>query len=620
MRYPRTRACTIVVALAGLVMAGLVASPAAAASAQPPGLQPGEQITLTQEIPVNVVFIGGTPVDHTEVAADLPATFRPVLPTHELLGFDYRPPGLDYQLDYRLIDASAPLAERYFRFLGRIGEPGGRTVAQQAYQDQQRNRLDLPEQVLHIDARRADRWLATQGRAALGLARDSYTLFFVDWYGRPDFQFHVYTIHDDDPDSGQPFEVRDVNAWGGADRTWFYDQSAGPVEVGGGWNVDDEDLDGNGVPDYRMPPSWEYHPDGFRDPAALGGDLGLIVRYVGVNQLFTPSMSFDPMVTAPGPGGAKVISLHVFQDLPGGDAIDRVAPDAIVAAFAALQPYHDWRIQVAGSDPIDAGARRSLEIILEDAREPGPPDDPGCWEPIGVPQAQLFCFFEEHHDRYFAPAGPADHLAPAAIFEPREELLEFLGDRRLFGFVERDWHDPTASQSFALAVSTPHGQQTVGIAGHTGLTAHELGHYFGLFHPYDGWDPVDKRLYGPGDDLLFTALAVQVHSLMATARRGVAGLQAPLEFSQFERDSLARWETAGYLNRANELAGQVRDHPEADRVRHLITAADQAARQARRHFDAWRFDLAAARAIGAYEWVAAAAQRLGFACDQPCRP
>jgi hypothetical protein len=55
--------------------------------------------------------------------------------------------------------------------------------------------------------------------------------------------------------------------------------------------VDDADADADvdGVPDYRMPPIWEYTKGGFRSPSALSGDLGKVAPYVGLNLLVTSS-------------------------------------------------------------------------------------------------------------------------------------------------------------------------------------------------------------------------------------------------------------------------------------------------------------------------------------------
>ena len=72
---------------------------------------------------------------------------------------------------------------------------------------------------------------------------------------------------------------------------WFYDLSAGPESWTDNWNVDDADVDGDDIPDYRMPPIWEYAKGGFRAPSALSGDLAKVARYVGINLLFTPRRS-----------------------------------------------------------------------------------------------------------------------------------------------------------------------------------------------------------------------------------------------------------------------------------------------------------------------------------------
>jgi hypothetical protein len=85
-----------------------------------------------------------------------------------------------------------------------------------------------------------------------------------------------------DPDTGvdfanQPGTLRDraaLSAWGGSEgRSWFYDQSAGPDYVNYNFDVDDADLDGDGVDDYRIPPAWEYAADDYRSRAELPADL-----------------------------------------------------------------------------------------------------------------------------------------------------------------------------------------------------------------------------------------------------------------------------------------------------------------------------------------------------------
>jgi hypothetical protein len=106
----------------------------------------------------------------------------------------------------------------------------------------------------HIDAPTVERWLADHPPAGVDTRQN--TIFFVNWYGRPDFKFHVYTkTGEPEPDTGFNFgvetESRKLIAWGGTTpgdeenglgrlrRVWFYDLSAGPESWTDNWNDPD---------------------------------------------------------------------------------------------------------------------------------------------------------------------------------------------------------------------------------------------------------------------------------------------------------------------------------------------------------------------------------------------
>jgi hypothetical protein len=118
-----------------------------------------------------------------------------------------------------------------------------------------------------------ERWLAFN--SPRGVDTSEPTIFFVNWYGRDDFVHHVYTkTGEPDPDTGYDFgalrDSRKLIAWGGTPpddeetgygktaRVWFHDLSAGPEAWTFNYIVDQTDLDGNGIEDYRLPPIWEY--------------------------------------------------------------------------------------------------------------------------------------------------------------------------------------------------------------------------------------------------------------------------------------------------------------------------------------------------------------------------
>jgi hypothetical protein len=82
-------------------------------------------------------------------------------------------------------------------------------------------------------------------------------------------------------------------------------------------------------------------------------------------------------------------------------------------------------------------------------------------------------------------------------------------------------------------------------------------------------------------------------------------------YGHFDLDNVYRWEMAGYLNWANAVLGDIRSHPEIDRVQAAIELADAAAARALAAFARWDFLTAAASARQAYSLVPTAALQIG---------
>ena len=109
----------------------------------------------------------------------------------------------------------------------------------------------------------------------------------------------------------------------------------------GSWNVDDADLDGDGEPDYRIPPVWEYGPGRYRAASALTGDLAKLVRFVAIDLLFTPSPLYP--VDLPTPDGTlpETINLdsNTYEGWPGVDASQRyVDPRVVLKELQKVTP------------------------------------------------------------------------------------------------------------------------------------------------------------------------------------------------------------------------------------------------------------------------------------------
>ena len=558
------------------------------------GLEPGEFVTQTQRIPIDIVLIGFEPgqANTKDLGAVLPATYSPLVRFPQFRGLDGRNMGLAYEFTYRIVRKDRSFANRLFRYLASIGTEGAPTRYQLQYNAQEKNVLDVTGPILYIDAPSVERWLV---RNASPRER-GYTIYFINWYGRDDFRFHVYTKTDEpDPDTDFNFgsiQQTAITSWGGTtSRTWFYDFSAGPEWNTSNWVVDIEDLDDNGVNDYRMPAIWEYALPGYRSPDRLGHDMGLLARYVAINLLFTPSPLYDPVVTAPDPGGAKVAHITMFEDDPANKGRNFIDPQFALEALRRFQPFYRWKTAFKHIDPIDPGAKNALDIFTGNTIA----DD--CWNEFGDISTELFCYFAENL-RQYVPRYPArDYVAENFAFNTTEPGLgEVVG---LLGFAADNEVDGTQTFVFAFGADT---YQAAGF-GFTSTIVHEMGHHIGMSHPHDGYDSETGVDYDPADDFFFAWEGDESDTVMHY-------LSVSNGFGRHNRDNMYRWEAAGYLNFANALAGDILADPAAWKVREALRRADDEAAAAKEQFREWRFLGAAASARNAYSILVEAADRI----------
>jgi hypothetical protein len=556
--------------------------------------------TFRQRVPVNVVLVGYDAAGlRDDITSGLPASSKPIVRYPAYYGLQGRNLGLRFNYDYRVIDTPASFENRYFRYLTRIGTPSDPTLYQQQYNDQKKNVLDVKGPVLNIDAPSAERWLESRGAKQLGLAKRAYTVFLVNWWGRDDFAFHVYRKTDEpDPDTGVNFGAdrssRGMIAWGGTTgRSWFYDLSAGPEAWTGNWNVDNADVDGDGVPDYRMPAIWEYRKDGYRSRYRLGSDLGLIVRYVAVNLLFTSSPLYDPLVTAPGPRGGLTVPITMFEDNPTGSGTRWIRPANSVSKWRKLEPYVDIGAALKNVDPIDSGAKTTFRIFA--GLNPG---KGACWQQYGDTFAQPFCYFDENSGRYYRDV-PRNY--EAGVFAFFTEPANMGAQAGLLGYADDNWVDGT--QSFVFAFDDP---DTLSLGyGFTTTVTHEVGHHLGLSHPHDGYDPATGADYGAAGDSYFTWVGDESDTVMQY-------IAVSNGFGQFDRDNMARYQFAGYANWTSALISAAKASPDATPATFASARKARALlRDAVRQFGNWAYQRAAGSARGAYVIAQLAANRVG---------
>jgi hypothetical protein len=418
----------------------------------------------------------------------------------------------------------------------------------------------------------------------LGINPTDDTVFLIDWYGRPDFQFHTYThFGHPDPDTGIDggfYTGSLTRAWGGSSGpTWFYDLSANPDYWDDSYDVDDADIDGDGVTDYRMPPIWEYgNTSGYRPFTDLSGDLAKVLRYVALDLLFTPSPLYDPAVTVPGPDGGKQVDLDIFEGDPASNGEADVHPDSIQAQVQGLEPYYHLGVTVhdqpLAGDPLTAWSAATSS-----------PTPSSCLSQYALPEAVLYCFFHDNRASYFPPSGQ-DAVIPAAGFTVPANPFNWSGE------TDDDWS--TGLPSFIYEIDYP--ALRAGLYAYTEITSHEAGHYVGLSHPHDGYDSTTGTDIEPKGPTTFAWTGDESSTLMSY-------LWGEESYGVFDRDNLARWQVARLLDLADTDAGVLLSAPHSPTVDQHLAAADAAFKTSLADLQKADFVAAAAAAVTGYRAV-----------------
>ena len=562
----------------GAASVAAAAGAAGATGANFSNLQPGVRSAgLSERVPVNVVFVGfdQSQVNQGAFVDGLPERYKPIVRSRLPYG-TVEELGINYTYDYDVTYTSTAWANGFFTALKGLATPAPRTVFQDDYNAQAGTR-DVGQNNF-IDAPTVEKWLIDHAPSGVNTRQD--TIFFVNWWGRSDFIDHVYTkFGEPDPDTGFDFGVnrdsRKIIAWGGTTsddeetglggrgerRVWFFDLSAGPEAWGGSYDITNDDIDGDGEADYRIPVAWEYAAGGYRAPTELAGDLSKVARYAAINLMFTSSPLYPPYLTPELLPKSINLDLNTYEGWTGVNASAQYQKlDYLVAEESELFPSN-WSAD--GEDVSFTGkARECYELLLQDvACYPDRPQYP--------PFANLFLnnalnledFLDEKpkhagkNRRYEAPGFnyAVDDVADPDLSPPA------------LGFADDNYVDGT--QSFIFNFVSP--QIVASGYGLTTTQIHEYGHHFGMSHPHDGFDWETGIDYGPSGPF-FLAWASDEHNSM------MSYIDLNWDFSQFDRDNAARHQAAAYIINANVIAGRVLDSKKADRARINLAVADAA--------------------------------------------
>jgi hypothetical protein len=567
-------------------------------------LDPGRPASLRERVPVNVVFIGieRDAINQKVFEKRLPSRYRPEHRIASAIQEKAKPLGLSYTYDYRLHFAPTAYENAFFTYLARKARTAPLTGWQHRY-NAQFGRLDIDTNVV-IDAPSVERWFAMHPPA--GLSTTQNTVFFIDWFGRKGFRFHVYDKQADPDSDVVGLDATSLNqdsefyvAWGGTAandpedgrglvrRVWFYDLSAGPDYYSGNWDVTSPD-DGL-VPARRIPPVWEYGPGGFHETASLTDDLAALTRYVAIDLLFTPSPLYPILSTKAGIPSSIDLDMN-FYDLPGLRSLVEGSSVVVRRAFERLAPWIRFSAEADAADPLNvehaACYAQWFGII-----------GPSCYlDRRYAAEANLMLFHSRNRQLFFD--RDSEYEAGGFVYHgPGNPLINDC-------YATSDYDYVTGAQSFVYMFrgATCEAEQR----GSIDFLTHEFGHHLGLSHPHDGYDSEETTDFGPFGEFAFAYVGTEVNSVMSYTL-------VNNDFGQFDIDNLARWWTEAYVRSANVLAGKL----VAARRTSSLARADVLVGTASSELANHRYLEAVGAAKRAYGLVRDAARAAGIATATP---
>jgi len=579
-------------------------------------LQPGQFREINQTLPINIVFVGyeqGTgPRDINESAFRfwLPQTYHSVnrIP-NDVYGLN-SPTGLAFNYSYNLVYANAAFENAFFGYMNSIAQAQPRTILQEWYNTQHARSLSVGQNY-EIDATSTEKWLGNNAPSLLGIDTTQYTVFFVNWYGRPDFKFHVYTkLNEPDVDTGLNRGLNDgrkMIAWGGTSaddpegglgtlrRVWFYDLSAGPEYFSDNWNVDDADVNLDGFLDYRMPPVWEYgNQSGYRPFINLSQDLGWVSRFVAIDLLFTTSPLYKAAISPPKLPSNIQLDINLYQGDPTVDGKAFLNQEHILSKLRPLQPLNSFSAEVKEIRFSGTAANVYLSWLRGES---------SFGNRLKLPAfADLFLYHNDHLLQFLT--GDADYEVPIFAYNTTT------ADRGFSSFADDNWANGT--QSFVFVFDDPFLRSAAGFGLSTSVI-HEVGHHLGMSHPHDGFDSESNLDFSPFYFFDFAWSGDESNTVMSY-------LYNNDDFSQFDRDNMNRYLTATYINEANKVLAKIVASPKANDVAAQLSAADQQATTALTIYQTMDYSSALFYAKDAYQKVSSAAAQINIPFEREAWP
>jgi hypothetical protein len=334
---------------------------------------------------------------------------------------------------------------------------------------------------------------------------------------------------------------------------------------------------------------------GYRDPAKLASDLALVTRYVAINLLFASSPLYPPYLTSPRLPDALETRLHTYEGWDDVNASERYqTPELFRQEEGELFPKLPLSVDLR-EEPIRGRALGCYaQWLVFDPCYPGR-------EQYG-PFASLFVFNALERLRG-EQTRAGTYTAAGFNYATNDDVCA-----SFLGYADTNHLDGTQSMVFSFVCPSI---AEVGY-GLTTTQIHEFGHHFGMSHPHDGFDWETRDPYGPSGRTFFAWLGDEANSIMSY-------IDLNWDFSQFDRDNMARFQSAAYVRHANKIAGRILRAGKGERVRRYFEDADAAIGLAKGTLAAHDYPGAWSHARRAYELLLEAADEVGVKVDPSAR-
>jgi hypothetical protein len=315
----------------------------------------------------------------------------------------------------------------------------------------------------------------------------------------------------------------------------------------------------------------------------------LLIRFIAIDLLFTPSPVYKVAISPPRLPSRLAVNVTFFEGNPGRNALSMFSASSASSTLTALQPFNRFTV-VARDQTFDGQAKRAYDCNYFATN---------CYGnrfPGGEVFGDIYLYATDHLFQFLN--GDGDYEIPILAYSTTDDYAGgFLGGVALDNF-----RDGTQSMIFET-VPDEYFRDNGNAVGWTSNLLHEVGHFLGLSHPHDGFDSEFGFGYGPRGSFFFAWAGDSSSTLMGY-------LGDSTEFSQFDRDNMARWCTAAYINQADAILPKILASPRASEVSVLLQDADVTAGNALTAYQSMDYVAAVTEAKRSYEEVLAAADTI----------